>query len=524
MCQNSKWITNKYLYPVRKDFRSKVYVSCGHCKECLQEKANLRAARIQREFDRKDIMCLVVTLTYDNKYVPYFYKDEADMFFKENKIPALPLRRDYSRHLVRVPHYEVHLDKRYKKSPNPPKVVSRVPSHYSYEWSCDYVVSVLDTLSFDYMDSDEINSYLNAYNNFENKFHGINYWKNGKIIKTDKNKVPILYYRDVQLFFKRFRKRLNKGRRSNPIEFRYFATGEIGETYQRPHWHILLFFRPEYRRAVEDCVYTSWPFCDLRSLDRSVEPAKDPAHYVASYVNMSADIPPFFTLAKAFKPSWHYSKVFGFDNDLFSYTKVSESLDRGRLRYSRTISRNGKPTVVDIPYPKYVLSRYFPKFRGFSLLDSTQLYQLLDSVRRKDFQQFVIDYTRYTKHLEVDFNRTFKLYDTLTRRVELYGDESFSYFSRYYKAWTIRFSESVHILHDEVDILQCYDNIKNSVYGETKKHIHNHMLAELKREGVHPPSLDPREFPINIDRSKKLIDQYDSHMKVRKVLSEAYNK
>lgn len=41
---------------------------------------------------------------------------------------------------------------------------------------------------------------------------------------------------DLQLFFKRLRKRLN-----NSIKFKYFACGEYGEDSLRPHFHILFF-------------------------------------------------------------------------------------------------------------------------------------------------------------------------------------------------------------------------------------------------------------------------------------------
>lgn len=44
---------------------------------------------------------------------------------------------------------------------------------------------------------------------------------------------PILNYRDIQLFFKRARK---KG-----FRFKYFGVGEYGEHYGRPHYHVLFF-------------------------------------------------------------------------------------------------------------------------------------------------------------------------------------------------------------------------------------------------------------------------------------------
>lgn len=53
--------------------------------------------------------------------------------------------------------------------------------------------------------------------------------------------------RDLQLFFKRLRKRLD------PLKIRYFACGEYGDKKKRPHFHIILFnydFPDKYR--IED--------------------------------------------------------------------------------------------------------------------------------------------------------------------------------------------------------------------------------------------------------------------------------
>lgn len=45
--------------------------------------------------------------------------------------------------------------------------------------------------------------------------------------------------RDLQLFFKRLRKL--HGKRNGGNRIKYFAVGEYGSTYKRPHYHIILF-------------------------------------------------------------------------------------------------------------------------------------------------------------------------------------------------------------------------------------------------------------------------------------------
>lgn len=44
---------------------------------------------------------------------------------------------------------------------------------------------------------------------------------------------PVLYYSDLTLFFKRLRKK--------KLVFKYFAVGEYGERFERPHYHVLFF-------------------------------------------------------------------------------------------------------------------------------------------------------------------------------------------------------------------------------------------------------------------------------------------
>jgi hypothetical protein len=73
---------------------------------------------------------------------------------------------------------------------------------------------------------------------------------------------------DLQLFFKRLRKRFG--------QFRYFAVGEYGAKFGRPHYHAILFGFPSSRRAD---VEKSWAhgFVDVKMFT----PAN--ARYVAKY-------------------------------------------------------------------------------------------------------------------------------------------------------------------------------------------------------------------------------------------------
>lgn len=84
-----------------------------------------------------------------------------------------------------------------------------------------------------------------------------------------------LIKRDLQNFFKRLRKKLKKIKKSHAIK--YFACGEYGETYARPHYHIIMFGLDQRHREI---IEESWNMgiVDIGSV------TYDSARYVADYI------------------------------------------------------------------------------------------------------------------------------------------------------------------------------------------------------------------------------------------------
>lgn len=80
---------------------------------------------------------------------------------------------------------------------------------------------------------------------------------------------PTLCKRDLQLFFKRLRKRIGP--------FRYYACGEYGENTQRPHYHAILF---GVSPLLEPTILKEWKngFIFVGSV------ARESMQYVAGYV------------------------------------------------------------------------------------------------------------------------------------------------------------------------------------------------------------------------------------------------
>lgn len=89
---------------------------------------------------------------------------------------------------------------------------------------------------------------------------------------------------DLTLFFKRFRKAIGK-----PV--RYFACGEYGDKYGRPHYHIIFFNVSERDKVFKDLIYdpkTHGYHCVCPSWDKGLVHIGfvtiDSANYVAGYV------------------------------------------------------------------------------------------------------------------------------------------------------------------------------------------------------------------------------------------------
>lgn len=70
--------------------------------------------------------------------------------------------------------------------------------------------------------------------------HEMSYWDSSLFLTLtyDDDHLPLsISKRELQLFIKRYRKEISKDGR----KFKYYAVGEYGDTYRRPHYHIIAF-------------------------------------------------------------------------------------------------------------------------------------------------------------------------------------------------------------------------------------------------------------------------------------------
>ena len=71
---------------------------------------------------------------------------------------------------------------------------------------------------------------------------------------------PVLYKRDVQLFFKRVRKLIDKhpSYDKNKYPLKYVCVGEYGSNTERPHYHIILYNLPYRQEELNDVIHKCW--------------------------------------------------------------------------------------------------------------------------------------------------------------------------------------------------------------------------------------------------------------------------
>ena len=323
MCTNQREIKNNYTGHI-------LYVKCGKCPSCLQEKAAHRVSRIKFQ-DSPNLTTLIVTLTYRRTDCPYVLREDAYKFSR-GEIKELPVYRDIQ--------------------------VRKVRQNANYGIDYKRILCQTELCRVEFLNSTSFSKNKDLAHQF--------------------GKIGVAYYPDVQHFVARLR--LNLKRNYNydyPITT--FSVSEYGSKSLRPHFHLLLWCRKGDKEILRNAISESWPFSDMPSFPRSIEEAFRASSYVASYVNCDTDFPSF--LKSYFKPKHSYSKGFGCNADMLRLPKILEKLRRGSLSFYRQIDKQGIPTIVECPLPKYVISRYFPKFKGYSRLPPSSLCSYMRRIK-----------------------------------------------------------------------------------------------------------------------------------------------
>ena len=407
MCTNTHYIYNRYI-------RKHILVNCGKCKACVQQKAQRTAQRIKNNIP-EGYQCFFVGLSYENRFVPYVFLRDVAFGYSD-----LPVYRDCQvRYVRRNSDYSV-----YKKVYPKYKLLTYAHVEYTKDMFKDAPLHEL---------------------------------------KNYRDKVGVLYYTDIQNFFKRLRINLERNYGFTQ-KFYFFANSEFGSKSQRPHFHTLIWFPKDYDKIFRDSIIKSWPFSNMRRFPKSIQFAIDPAGYVASYVNKPSDFSSFLK-NRDIKEKHSYSHGFGVAAPDFKLCSILEKANRGDMSYVRTVRTPGLTKQLVSPIPEYVINRYFPKFKGCTRLapDSLELV-LLYPERAAEFRKD-LDYSDEDLH---------NIYVCLTnscaryiRYHSIYGfrpsKNSFDYVIDYKRVWTCLKHTSNRLLHQSVTDVSEYGSFYENI-------------------------------------------------------------
>lgn len=459
MCINKKWIKNPYN-------GHHYFVSCGKCPACQQEKANRRTARIKNHLKDGDL-AFFCTLTYDNDNIPYVLRSDL-----EAGVLSIPVYRNCKVRRVRCSSDYRMTYKRYDGV----HVVTNVEVDPKY------------------------------YKNFDShQFKTIK--------KFYHDGIGVIYYADIQNFFKRLKQNLQRRYNYDIGKLSYFSCSELGPTTGRPHFHLLLFAPANDEQLLRMAVNEAWPFNDCSVADiqeRKFEVAKDAASYVSSYVNRGASFPNFFT-QNSFRPKHSYSQGFGISNKHFTLDSVLKKARERNLTYPIPIVGE-KFAVRNIPLPYYVINRYFPKFKGYSRLNDNTLFKYLKDPGKLHLAKDVLNMTDDDVHKSM-----IMLLNSYKRYASITGNNSPTQFALDYLL--VHYQYKMEILRqfyqnkDELPECYKYDNIFAYLDGVVRSVFDHDLLKPL----FEMSDSDPNFFPTNVVKTNSLEDLYYKKEKTRKI-------
>ena len=475
MCLVQKEIKPKY-------YRHKIFVPCGHCPACQQEKANRRTRRIINHDPDLKFDCLFVTLTYKNEFIPYVSKSELQAF-SSGSIDKFHVYRDNK---VRS-FYNRHSNKLYRVSEH-----RQVLETYTMQDLFDSNISggcLIFDLNFNYK---TIRSSGNA------------------LRKSDPDKVGVCYYKDIQNFNKRLRKYIFiDSRFPNDFKYSFFACTEYGPTTFRPHCHLLLYIPKGYFTLFKCAVIKAWSFDSLARRKANVEIARSPSAYVSSYLNGSSDIRGLLQDFKPFKMRHVYSQHFGFGKKDFSFDEILEKFRRGNLTTIETVHVNGVPSSVALPVPKYVVNRFFPKFKGYSSLTRDEVFDIVLFPQKLNFYAFK---TGQSKQEQA------RLYTKLCN-LSTYGLSRFDFAIVYSSIWSLLASNVLRLSHDFVPIDEYFSNLDEYfLHCVVRTYVRNDFVSRYALLG----NIDINLTPSNKRHHDYLITMYHNCNKERKARNALY--
>lgn len=191
-----------------------------------------------------------------------------------------------------------------------------------------------------------------------------------KHVQSGKNPLPVncfsyLYYRDVQLFNKLLRKRIQQ---KYGEQIRYFVVGEYGASSFRAHWHIIYFAKKALPVPFsKHYLFSLWKKGNVDS-DRSKGGC---ISYASSYINSAFALPPLYGSLKI-SPTTKHSVKLGYEVVAKQVIpKINKSVSNPfsrRIDTTSDFSVNG--SVRRFPFDSTYQSSVYPRPFRFELFKS----------------------------------------------------------------------------------------------------------------------------------------------------------
>lgn len=476
MCLYQRYIKNPYT-------GNDVYVKCGRCNACLQEKAARRTSRIRNNVSSGQT-ALFVTLTYANMFVPYVKRSHLKSFEF-----SVPVYRDAS---IRR---------------------NRVGSDYTFLQTIKRKTTKIADIEYD---------------------NSINFLQDGeKVPEVDrlphlkrypKDKIGVILYSDLQRFYKRLRVILQR-KYQVTSSFSYFGCAEYGPSTKRPHFHVLIFVPSSDTQLFCSAISEAWQFDSIARKRKGIQIARNASSYVSAYVNSNTCLSKFYT-QNSIKQRHSYSQGFGMQNPFFSFENVISASEKSDFSYNKAIMPNSIPTVISCTIPKYVIDKYFPRFLGYSSMPTDSLLQLLQCPTFNNCLSYLGSYyrTNFSNdafHLASD-SSSLDLYSRAHGLSVKLKNWQNCMFSRGYDAISASYLHlSVHRQYTSFLYKREYEDIQN--LDDFEQHYDN--IRILLRYPEFAPTLkginikynSPNEYPINIENTLSFERAFQHYDKSRKL-------
>lgn len=471
------------------------YFDCGKCKSCLQKKANRRSSKI-RNHHPEDFICFFITLSYSNKYVPYVKRDD---FISANRDLAVC-------HSVDVPIYR----------------------HYYFRKNAGVEVSERCKRPVGYLTLD-----TRFPENELSSLSGLREKASSRTFRYYQDKISVAYTPDIQKFLKRFRQNLFRAYKKR-VPLTYYYAPEYGPTTQRFHAHLLLWLPSWFsEQMVRYELVEAWPYADGYRTKDFCEVARNPARYVASYVNSDSTVSHVLKTWAPLRPS--HSLGFGFDNQYFTLASVLAAYGNKSYKFPIVrMSETGAFVSDNVIYPARVKYRYFPKVKGFSRCSRDTLFHAYTNPEK----YFALSPISCGKTPSGDKLFMSNLVDVFGNPVPMtlsYCDYFVNYVKRtyltYYQPLNISYYDACRIMIDYnigFSLALYSDSQIDKSMSESLHSFFNlyFALSELKAPTIYPyvinsePTfLDCNTYYEECVEEIRLLDQYNKNIKQRKINS-----